>query len=200
MDKVYAAVTTEIKRTDKEEKGADTTTVFKVPVGTSPVLGKPGALVTIIEFSDFQCPYCSKVEPTLKGLRAKYGDKIRTVWKNEPLPFHNRAEPAAELAMEARAQKGDAGFWAAHDKMFEQPVEAERRRPLQVRAGELRAQRRRGEERDRDQEAQEGDRRGLGRWRTTSRRSGYAALLRQRTAHRGRAAAGSVREDRRCEI
>jgi protein-disulfide isomerase len=104
----------------KEEEGdkEDTKTVFKVPVGTSPALGSPNALVTIVEFSDFQCPFCSKVEPTLKGLRDKYGDKIRFVWKNEPLPFHPAAEPAAEAAMEVRAEKGDKGFWDAHDKFF----------------------------------------------------------------------------------
>jgi len=96
----------------------DTTTVNKIPIGTSPALGSPSALVTIVEFSDFQCPFCSKVEPTLKALRDKYGDKLRLVWKNEPLPFHPAAEPAAEAAMEVRAEKGDKGFWAAHDTFF----------------------------------------------------------------------------------
>jgi len=105
------------KDDDAEEK-EDTKTVFKVPVGSSPQLGSPNALVTIIEFSDFQCPFCSRVEPTLKGLRDKYGDKVRLVWKNEPLPFHPAAEPAAEAAMELRAEKGDKGFWAAHDAFF----------------------------------------------------------------------------------
>jgi protein-disulfide isomerase len=105
------------KNEDEGEK-EDTTTVFKVPVGASPVLGNPNALVTIIEFSDFQCPFCSRVEPTLKGLRDKYGDKIRLVWKNEPLPFHPAAGPAAQAAMEVRAEKGDKGFWDVHDKFF----------------------------------------------------------------------------------
>jgi protein-disulfide isomerase len=106
------------KKKDDQGDKEDTTTVFKVPVGSSPVLGSNNALVTIVEFSDFQCPYCSKVEPTLKQIREKYGDKVRLVWKNEPLPFHPRAEPAAEVAMEARAEKGDKGFWDAHDKLF----------------------------------------------------------------------------------
>jgi protein-disulfide isomerase len=103
----------------EDEEKDDTTTVFKVPIGSSPALGSPNALVTIVEFSDFQCPFCGRVEPTLKSLRDKYGDKLRIVWKNEPLPFHNRAEPAAEVAMEARALKGDKGFWEIHDKLFE---------------------------------------------------------------------------------
>ena len=121
--RVYVEMTKENKKAappaKEEEDKDDTTTVFKVPIGSSPALGGPNALVTIVEFSDFQCPFCGRVEPTLKSLRDKYGDKLRLVWKNEPLPFHNRAEPAAEVAMEARALKGDKGFWDIHDKLFE---------------------------------------------------------------------------------
>jgi protein-disulfide isomerase len=123
-DRVYDVMTKEnhsnapAEKKDEGEK-EDTTTVFKVPIAGSPALGSSNALVTIVEFSDFQCPYCKRVEPTLKALREKYGDKLRIVWKNEPLPFHPRAEPAAEVAMEARAEKGDKGFWDVHDKLFE---------------------------------------------------------------------------------
>jgi protein-disulfide isomerase len=121
-ERIYDVMTKENKsnapaKADEGEK-EDTTTVFRVPVGQSPVLGSSNALVTIVEFSDFQCPYCSRVEPTLKHVREKYGDKVRLVWKNEPLPFHPRAEPAAEVALEARAEKGDKGFWDVHDKLF----------------------------------------------------------------------------------
>jgi protein-disulfide isomerase len=124
-NKIYVAMSQENKKNapppakEEGEQKEDTTTVFKVPVGSSAVQGNPGALVTIVEFSDFQCPYCKRVEPTLKQLKDKYGDKIRFVWKNEPLPFHPRAEPAAELALEARAEKGDKGFWDAHDRLFD---------------------------------------------------------------------------------
>jgi protein-disulfide isomerase len=93
-------------------------TVWKMPVGKSPVRGPATAAVTIVEFSDFQCPFCGRVEATLRDLRSSYGDRIRLVWKNEPLAFHARAEPAAELAYEALAQKGNAGFWDAHDRLF----------------------------------------------------------------------------------
>ncbi len=122
-DKIYVAMTEENKKNappaEDEGEKEDTKTVFKVPVGKSPAKGNPNALVTIVEFSDFQCPYCKKVEPTLKAIFDKYGDKVRLVWKNEPLPFHPRAEPAAEVAMEAKAEKGNDGFWAAHDKLFD---------------------------------------------------------------------------------
>jgi protein-disulfide isomerase len=122
--RVYVEMSKENKKNapaaknDDDEAKEDTSSVFKVPLGNSPVLGSPNALVTIVEFSDFQCPFCSRVEPTLKALRDKYGDKIRIVWKNEPLPFHPAAGPAAEAAMEVRAEKGDKGFWDAHDKFY----------------------------------------------------------------------------------
>ena len=125
-EKVYAKLSGENKaknpapkRPDAEQKPAqDDKTVWKVPVGDSPIKGSPNALVTMVIFSDFQCPFCSKVEPTFTALAETYGDKLRFVWKNNPLPFHPRAEPCAELAMEARAQKGDKGFWDAHDMLF----------------------------------------------------------------------------------
>jgi protein-disulfide isomerase len=76
--------------------------------------------VTIVEFADFQCPYCARAEEALRQVRARYGDKVRVVWKHLPLPFHDRAEPAAELAAEALAQKGEAGFWQVHDLLLAQ--------------------------------------------------------------------------------
>ncbi|MBX3186487.1 MAG: thioredoxin domain-containing protein [Labilithrix sp.] len=126
-DKIYVEMTKEnfknapAKKGDDDEEGEkeDTKTVWKVPVGGSPVWGKADAPVTIIEFSEFQCPYCKRVGDTIKKIKETYPDKVRIVWKNEPLPFHPRAEPAAELALEARAAKGDKGFWDAHDKLFE---------------------------------------------------------------------------------
>jgi len=106
------------QREDENTPPPDTTTVWKVPVGASPQRGPKTALVTIVEFADFQCPFCKRVEPTLEQIKTTYGSDVRFVFKHEPLPFHPRAEPAAELALEARAEKGDAGFWAAHDELF----------------------------------------------------------------------------------
>jgi protein-disulfide isomerase len=121
--RVYVEMTKENKKNapaaaKDEEPKEDDKSVFKVPVAGSPVLGSPNALATVVIFSDFQCPFCSRVEPTLKGLRDKYGDKVRMVWKNEPLPFHPAAEPAAQAALEVRAEKGDKGFWDVHDRFF----------------------------------------------------------------------------------
>ena len=127
-DKVYVKLAGENKakapkqpeRGDKkpEKPAEDDKTVWKVPVGTSFVRGKADALVTIVEFSDFQCPFCGRVEPTLDQVVKTYGDKVRIVWKHNPLPFHPRAEPASELTIEAGKQKGDKGFWAAHHLLF----------------------------------------------------------------------------------
>lgn len=121
-DKLYVTLSKEnFKSAPAGEEGEqeDTKTVWKVPVGKSPVKGPAGALVTIIEFSDFQCPYCKKVEDSLAKVFAQYQGKVRLVWKNEPLPFHPRATPAAVVTLEARAKNGDKGFWDAHDKLFE---------------------------------------------------------------------------------
>jgi protein-disulfide isomerase len=97
----------------------DPKAVYKVPLkGDEPQKGPDDALVTIVEISDFECPFCSRVEPTIKSVIDKYGKDVRVVWMNNPLPFHKNAKPAANAALEAHAQKGDKGFWAMHDKMF----------------------------------------------------------------------------------
>lgn len=93
--------------------------VYKVPVGNAPTRGPASALVTIVEFSDYQCPFCKRAENTVTALRTHYGDKIRIVWKDMPLDFHKDAMPAAMAAREARVQKGDAGFWDMHDRIFD---------------------------------------------------------------------------------
>jgi protein-disulfide isomerase len=101
------------------QRQEDPNAVYNVPVGNSPQLGPANALVTLVLFSDFQCPFCARVEGTLRNLRTRYGNDLRIVWKNEPLPFHDRARPAANAAMEAYAQGGNAKFWQMHDILME---------------------------------------------------------------------------------
>jgi protein-disulfide isomerase len=97
----------------------DDTTVYKVPVtANDPVKGPADALVTVVIFSDYQCPFCSRVEPTLAALAQKYGNDVRFVWKDNPLPFHQDATPAAIVAREAFAEGKDKKFWEAHDLLF----------------------------------------------------------------------------------
>ena len=123
-DRVYVELSKENKAKNPAPKSddkpkQDDKTVWKVTVNeNNAVRGPVAAPITIVLFSDFQCPFCSKVGPTLEEVMKAYPEKVRIVWKNNPLPFHPRAAPAATLAMEARAQKGDKGFWAAHDMLF----------------------------------------------------------------------------------
>lgn len=90
----------------------------RVPVADSPVRGASNALVTIVEFSDFQCPFCRRAEGTLQQLRADFGGDLRVVYKHNPLGYHTHAMPAAEAAQEALAQQGNDGFWRYHDALF----------------------------------------------------------------------------------
>ncbi|MBI4700336.1 MAG: thioredoxin domain-containing protein [Deltaproteobacteria bacterium] len=98
----------------------DAKSVHRVPVDGSPVLGSPAAWVTLVMFQDFQCPFCSRSTATVEKLRGRYGEKLRVVFKNHPLPFHQRAEPAAQLALEVRARQGDAAFWKASERLLGQ--------------------------------------------------------------------------------
>ncbi|MBW2461701.1 MAG: DsbA family protein [Deltaproteobacteria bacterium] len=98
--------------------GAPTDAPRYAPIGDSPTQGPADALVTIVVFADYQCPFCGRVLPTLAQIRENYGDDVRIVYKNNPLPFHQEAMPAAELALEARAQRGDSGFFEAHEALY----------------------------------------------------------------------------------
>lgn len=91
--------------------------VFDVNIKDAPIKGKESAKVTIVEYSDFQCPFCSKASKTLEELEKKYGNKIRIAFKNYPLPFHSNARMAAEAAQCAKAQDVKY-FWKMHDAMF----------------------------------------------------------------------------------
>jgi protein-disulfide isomerase len=80
--------------------------------------GPANAKVTIVEFSDFECPFCNRSEPTVKGLLKKYGKDVALVWMNQPLPFHSNAMGAA-TAFQAAARQDQDKAWALHDKMYD---------------------------------------------------------------------------------
>jgi protein-disulfide isomerase len=89
-------------------------TVYDVPVGSSPVRGRADALVTIAMFTDFQCPFCVRVMPTITTLLERHPE-ARLVFKHFPLPMHPDARPAAIAAIAAdRAGR----FWPFHDLVW----------------------------------------------------------------------------------
>jgi len=104
----------------------DPKAVYRIPVDDSPVKGPADALVTIVESSDFECPFCKRVGPTMKQIEQAYPGKVRFVFKHNPLPFHPKAMPAAIATEEARAQGGSAKFWEMHDRLFESAPALER--------------------------------------------------------------------------
>lgn len=81
-----------------------------------PELGPPAAKVTILVYSDFECPFCARAEPTLRRIRETWPDAVRFVFRHYPLPFHPLARPAAAAASCADEQ---GAFWPLHDHLFE---------------------------------------------------------------------------------
>ena len=90
---------------------------FHIELGDAPFKGAKDAKVTIVEFSDFECPYCARADETVKQLIQKYGDKIKLVYKHYPLSFHPNAPKAAEASICAQ-QQGSDYFWKMHDELF----------------------------------------------------------------------------------
>lgn len=80
------------------------------------VRGRPDADVVIIEYGDFQCPYCARAHPTLAGLQQQYGERVTLVYRHLPLDMHPYAEAAAEAAEAAGSQ---GRFWDMHDTLFD---------------------------------------------------------------------------------
>jgi protein-disulfide isomerase len=101
----------------------DPNKVYDIPVGGSYAKGPKNAPVTIIAFSDYQCPFCSRGETTMKQLEEQYGDKVRFVFKAKILPMHQKAPLAHNAALAAGAQ---GKFWEMHEKLFGNQKDLER--------------------------------------------------------------------------
>ena len=102
-------------RPEKAEPGAlDPNATYRITVDGRPTLGPEDALVTVVVFSDFQCPYCAKLEPVVHALVERNPD-VRVVFRNLPLPSHPRAREAAKAALAADRQ---GKFWEMHDVLF----------------------------------------------------------------------------------
>jgi protein-disulfide isomerase len=93
---------------------------LKVDVSVhQPIRGPEDAAITIVEFGDFECPFCASVNPTIETLFRDYGQRVRLVWRHNPLSFHKQAGVAAQAAAEAFAQGGSAAFWKMHALILE---------------------------------------------------------------------------------
>jgi protein-disulfide isomerase len=90
----------------------------KIKTDGQPTKGPKSAKVTLVEYSDFQCPYCARAHTTLQEVLKEYGDKVQVVYKNFPLNFHKWAEPAAIAGECVYDQRPDA-FWKLYDYYFE---------------------------------------------------------------------------------
>ena len=112
-----AALVAELRKTGPSVRVMMEVPRFEVALAdTDPSIGSSKAPITIVEFSDFQCPFCLRAAPTLKQLRASYGDKVRLVWKDFPLTqIHPQAFKAGE-AGHCAAEQGK--FWEYHDQLF----------------------------------------------------------------------------------
>jgi protein-disulfide isomerase len=96
------------------------TTVYDLPLGTSPVLGAKDAKVTIVEFSDLQCPFCQKEYPKIQQVLKDYPNDVKFVVKSFPLSFHKQAKPAA-AALALAAKKSHEAYWKMHDQIVANP-------------------------------------------------------------------------------
>ncbi len=84
----------------------------------NPARGPANAKVTLQVFSDFECPFCVRAAPALDAVAQRFQGNLRVVWRNYPLPGHQRARPAARAAMEAFAEGGSDWFWKWHDYLY----------------------------------------------------------------------------------
>ena len=108
--KLQAAAPARAARTDE-----DYDKQYTIAIADSPVRGKATAPVTIVEFSDFQCPFCARANPIVEDVLKKYPNQVNYVFKHFPLAFHGAARPAAMASMAAQEQ---GKFWEMHEVLF----------------------------------------------------------------------------------
>jgi protein-disulfide isomerase len=108
-------------RQSNSPRNSATPTQGSVPLGAQPphIRGNPNAPVTLEEFADFQCGACGAYHPELKKIEAEFGDRLRVIFRENPLyPNHQHSIIAAQAA-EAAGLQGENYFWLMHDKLFE---------------------------------------------------------------------------------
>jgi protein-disulfide isomerase len=115
LTREYAQVLTELKQREAQNQPLSADVQAKLAAKDAPSFGPENAKVTLVEFSDFQCPYCSRAAEVTHKIRERYGDKVRFVFRQFPLDFHKQAHLAAQAALAAHQQ---GKFWEFHDLLF----------------------------------------------------------------------------------
>ncbi len=113
--KVFVKAAKGIKPIGGQRNQPDPNKVYKINYNDAPVKGNKDAPVTIIEISEFQCPFCGRAAKTMKQIEEKYGDKVKFVFMSRLLPRHSKA-PLAHAAAYSAGHQGK--FWEMHDKIF----------------------------------------------------------------------------------
>ena len=111
----YTEVLADLRRMEAANQPLAAAVQATLVKGDAPSFGPADAKVTIVEFSDFQCPYCSKAAQVTQKIKEKYSKQVHFVFRQFPLSFHDKAHGAAEAGMAANAQ---GKFWQMHDLMF----------------------------------------------------------------------------------
>lgn len=111
----YKQVLSELQRMEASNKPLSPEASAELAAGDVASFGSQNAKVTLVEFSDFQCPYCTRAATATDEIKKKYGEKVRVVFRHFPLSFHKEAHLAAQASLAANAQ---GKFWEYHDKLF----------------------------------------------------------------------------------
>lgn len=130
----YDKVLADLKQMEERNKPLEPEKAKEIAtIGDAPAFGPEDATVVLVEFSDFQCPYCSRAAEVVEKVRENYGDRVRFVFRQFPLSFHKDAHLASQAALFAHKS---GKFWEFHDKLFENQ-KALSRADLEKYAGEL---------------------------------------------------------------
>lgn len=120
LDRYFRKKQQDAMKQQEDQQKAEVENQFKSPanveVGSAPIKGPASAKVTIIEFSDFECPYCKRGSDTLDAVMKAYPNDVKVAFKHYPLPFHAQAMPASKAAWAAQQQ---GKFWEFYHELFE---------------------------------------------------------------------------------
>jgi protein-disulfide isomerase len=116
-------IVTDLKKMEAANQPLSADVAASIANSKGPAFGPANAKVTVVEFSDFQCPYCGKAASVVDQIKEKYSERVRFVFRQFPLPMHENARGAAEAALAANAQ---GKFWEFHDKLFQNQTQLTR--------------------------------------------------------------------------